>query len=194
MFDVLLITGGAGTGKTSTAADWAASRQGLAAHLSHDTVLHFVKSGILSPAHSQTTEAERQWRMAIDVCVAAARIYATAGVRCAIDTFLLPDYQDLWRDLSHLQVGLVVLHPPVEVAVARNAARFQQSGWGVAEWQVRANHDAMSAWCGHAHVFMIDNSETDRGQLLNELDEWERSRDNEGRGSLWQPMPPKKVP
>jgi hypothetical protein len=67
MFDVLLITGGAGAGKTSTAESWAATRPGLAAHLSHDAVLHFVKSGLVSPAESSGAEAERQWRIAIDV-------------------------------------------------------------------------------------------------------------------------------
>src|SRR3712207_5976110 len=75
MLDILLITRGAGSGKTSTAERWAASRAGLAAHLSHDAVHNFVKSGVISPAAGPNAEAERQWRIAIDVCVAACRVY-----------------------------------------------------------------------------------------------------------------------
>jgi hypothetical protein len=63
MFDVVLITGAAGTGKTSTARAWAASRRGVAAHVSHDDVLLFTKSGLASPAEQTTAEAERQWRI-----------------------------------------------------------------------------------------------------------------------------------
>lgn len=60
MFDVLLITGAAGTGKTATTQAWAASRHEVAAHLSHDDILLFTKSGLASPAEQTTTEAERQ--------------------------------------------------------------------------------------------------------------------------------------
>lgn len=172
MFDVVLITGGAGAGKTSTAELWAASRQGVAAHLSHDQVLHFVKSGVVSPAESTSTEAERQWRIAIDVCVAATRVYATSGIRCAIDTFLLPAYLELWQGLDHLRVGVVVLHPPVEVAVARNATRLLQVGWGVPEWQVRANHDAMDAWYDRPDVLVIDNSVLEHAEVIDRIDDW----------------------
>lgn len=174
MFDVLLITGGAGAGKTSTAEAWAASRQGLAAHLSHDTVLHLVKSGVVSPAESTSSEAERQWRIAIEVCVAATRIYAASGIRCAIDTFLLPAYLEFWQGLGQLRVGVVVLHPPVEVAVARNATRLAQAGWGVPEWQVRANHDAMEAWRDRPDVLVLDTSGIERAQVIELIDEWEK--------------------
>ncbi len=140
MFDVLLITGAAGTGKTSTAHAWAASRREVAAHLSHDNVLLFVKSGLASPAEQTTAEAERQWHVARDICIAAAHIYANAHIRCVIDTFLLPPHLPLWRGLAPLRVGLVVLHPLVGVAVARNAARMEATGWGVPTWQVHGNH------------------------------------------------------
>ncbi len=112
MFDVVLITGAAGTGKTSTAQAWAASRREVAAHLSHDNVLLFIKSGLASPAEQTTTEAERQWHIALSVCAAAANLYADNSVRCAIDTFLLPVRLAFWRGLAQRSVGLVVLHPP----------------------------------------------------------------------------------
>lgn len=175
MLDILLITGGAGSGKTSTAEAWAASRSGLAAHLSHDAVLHFVKSGVISPADDTGAEAERQWRIAIDVCIAACRIYAGSGIRCAVDTFLLPATVPLWAGLQDLRVGVIVLRPDVEVAVSRNAARLREAGWGVPEWQVRANHEAMGAWVGRRDAFVIDNSKLGWVQILTVLDEWEGS-------------------
>lgn len=173
MFDVLLVTGGAGSGKTSTAEAWAASRAGLAAHVSHDAILNFVKAGVVSPAESPGAEAERQWRIGIDVCTAICRIYAAAGVRCAVDTFLLPATLPLWDGLRDLRVGVVVLRPDVEIAVSRNAARLREVGWGVPEWQVRANHEAMGAWLGRRDAFVLDNSRKDRAQVLAALDEWE---------------------
>src|SRR5207248_19261 len=143
-------------GKTSTAEAWAASRRGLAAHLSHDAIHLFVKSGGVSPADGPNPEAERQWHLAIDVCVAACRVYAAAGVRCAVDTFLLPTTLPLWSGLRDLRVGLLVLCPDVEIAVRRNAARREETGWGVPEWQVRANYEAMDVWTGRPDVLMID--------------------------------------
>ncbi|HEX3722562.1 MAG TPA: AAA family ATPase, partial [Nitrolancea sp.] len=131
MLDVLLITGGAGSGKTSTAEAWAASRPSVAAHLSHDDVHTFVKSGVMNPADGSNEEADRQWRIAIDICVAACRIYVAEGIRCAIDTYLLPTNLVLWSALREFRVGLVVLRPDVDVAARRNAKRQHEIGWGV---------------------------------------------------------------
>lgn len=172
MLDVVLITGAAGTGKTSTAQAWAASRRHPAAHLSHDAVLSFMKSGFVSPAEQATAEAERQWRVALEICVAASRIYAASQVQCAVDTFLLPTHLALWDGLAPLQVGIVVLHPPVEVAVARNAARLEQTGWGVPAWQVYANHAAMTAWLERPEVAVLDTSRFNLSQTVAAIDEW----------------------
>jgi hypothetical protein len=173
MFDVLLITGAAGTGKTSTAQAWAASRRDVAAHVSHDDVLLFIKSGFASPAEQTTAEAERQWRIALDICCAAATIYAGNQIRCAIDTFLVPANLELWYGLSHLRVGLVVLRPSIETAVARNQARREQTGWGVPEWQVHANDDAMSAWRKHQSPLMLDTTHLSLAQVVTAIDTWE---------------------
>jgi predicted ABC-type ATPase len=175
MYEVVLITGAAGTGKTTTANTWAATRRETSAHLSHDTLLGNVKAGLASPAHHTSAEAERQWRIALDICVAAARIYAGSGIRSAIDTFCLPVHLAFWHELAHLRVGLIALHPPVEVAVARNAARLASSGWGVAEWQVRANHHAMCAWQAVPQVLVLNNAALDMGDVLGAIDAWEQA-------------------
>ena len=176
MFDVLLITGAAGTGKTSTARAWALSRHGVAAHLSHDDLMLNVKSGLVSPSEEATAEAERQWRIALNICVAASQIYAAAQVRCAIDTFLLPIYLSLWNHLAQFQVGLIVLHPTLETAIARNTARIRETGWGVPTWQIQANHAAMAEWSRHSDVLMLDNSQLTLDQVIAAINDWERDR------------------
>lgn len=173
MLDILLVTGGSGAGKTSLAEAWANRGPGLSAHVSHDTVHTFMKSGFVSPASSNSAEAQRQWRMAVEVCIAACHVYASHGVRCAIDTFLLPSTRSLWIGLESLKVGVVVLQPDVEVAVARNTQRIHETGWGVPEWHVRANHEAMSAWLDHHDICVIDNSTLDIYETLDVLDGWE---------------------
>ena len=154
---------------------WAASRREVAAHLSHDDVLLFTKSGLASPAEQTTAEAERQWRIALAICCAAAAIYAGNQIRCAIDTFLVPANLELWRSLSHLRVGLVVLRPSIETTVARNQARREQTGWGVPKWQVRANYDALSAWRKDLWPLILDTTHLSLGQVVAAIDAWENS-------------------
>lgn len=175
MFDVVLITGAADTGKTLTAQAWATSRRSVAAHLSHGDVLLRIKSGLASPAHETTSEAERQWRIAIEICTASTKIYADHQVQCAIDTFLLPDHLSFWSGLAHLRVGLVLLHPPVDLAIQRNAERLAKTGWGVPESQVRGNHAAMSAWKDDPRTLIPDTSNLSFQHSVAAIDAWETS-------------------
>ncbi len=173
MFDVLLITGAAGSGKTTTAQSWAASRQQHCAHLSHDAVMMFMKSGLASPAEQSSPEAERQWQLAIKICCSTAQLYAQEGVRCAIDTFLLPQHLVLWEGLAHLDVGLVVLQPPVELALERNFARIQKTGWGVPNRHVYENHAAMQAWNDYSTPLILDTDGLSTEQIVALIDTWE---------------------
>ncbi len=75
---------------------------------------------------------------------------------------------------------MVVLRPDVEVAVSRNAARLRETGWGVPEWQVRANHEALGVWAGRADALVVDNSRKSPMQVLATIDEWESRWDEEG--------------
>lgn len=97
-------------------------------------------------------------------------IYVAAGIRCAIDTYLLPGSVSIWAGIRDLRVGVVILRPDVEVAVRRNAQRV---GWGVPEWQVRTNHLAMSAWRERPDVLVVDNSEMVMSEVLAVVNEWD---------------------
>lgn len=156
MAQLLLVTGPAGAGKTTTADSWASSHEETAAHVSHDDIGLFVRSGFVSGADAhRDPEGWRQWRLGADICAAAARAYAGAGIHCAVDTYLLPHTRQLWTAVDDLCPLVVVLLPDVEVAVERNARR---EGWGVPEDAVRANHAAMRRWYEVPDALVLDTS------------------------------------
>lgn len=127
-----------------------------------------VKSGRVSGAES-SDEAVRQWHLAVSATGSAAGRYAEAGIDCAIDTYLLPDHLDLWSWTSEYRCAVVVLLPDVETAVKRNAKRVESTGWGVPEWQVRANHSAMASWHGHPSALIVDNSARTVAQVVDQI-------------------------
>lgn len=65
------------------------------------------------------------------------------------------------------------MHPLVEIAVARNQARLEQNGWGVPEWQVRANHEAMNAWQQDLRPLILDTTHVSIQQFITAIEAWE---------------------
>lgn len=167
---VLLITGPAGSGKTSTAEAWASTGPAKSAHLSVDGMSLSVKAGFVSGAQPGA-EAQRQWRLAISATIAAAHTYASEGVHVAIDSFALPIHLPMWEPLRAFAFGVVVLLPDVEVAVQRNGHRQATTGWGVPEADVRANHEMMSRWMDEANVLVVDNSELELTSVVAAVEE-----------------------
>lgn len=154
---VLIVTGPAGCGKTTTARSWALASTSQVAHLSVDEMSLAVKAGHVSGS-AGGSEARRQWLLAVSATGAAARTYACDGVHCAIDSYMLPERLPLWAWSEDFDRSIVVLLPNVETAVERNATRKALDGWGVPEWQVRANHEVMASWADHPSVTIIDNT------------------------------------
>ena len=165
---VLLVTGPAGSGKTTTALEWASTSTRRAAHLSVDDMSLVVKTGRVSGAE-QGDEALLQWHLAVAATGAAAEGYAAAGIDCAIDAYLLPEQLDLWSWTAPFDPLIVVLLPDVETAVQRNGRRVESTGWGVPEWQVYANHSAMGAWHEHTSALVIDNSTSTVEEVVAEI-------------------------
>jgi len=139
-----------------------------AAHFSVDEMSLAVKAGHVSGAR-EGSEALPQWHLAISATGAAACIYARDGIHCAIDAYLLPEHLPLWSWSEEFARAIVVLLPDVEAAIARNAARKAADGWGVPEWQVRANHESMASWTSHPEAIVIDNTRPSIEDVLAKL-------------------------
>src|SRR5438128_1679266 len=84
---VVLVTGPAGAGKSTISARLADTRPEPTVLLHHDLVRTFLRSGYVRPDKEWGPEAEQQWRIARDVCVAAVDTYVEAGWNIVIDAF-----------------------------------------------------------------------------------------------------------
>jgi chloramphenicol 3-O-phosphotransferase len=127
-WQVLLITGPAGAGKTATARQFAAIQAQPTLHLSLDDLRGSVQSGVANPADGWNLEVARQYSLAQRSIAHTARLYSKAGFRVVIDDAIFPEWEEAdsprWqRALRGLQYRLIVLMPRLEVAQARNAQR-----------------------------------------------------------------------
>jgi adenylate kinase family enzyme len=71
---VLVLTGPAGAGKTTTAQAWAAAQAVPTAHVSLDRVRLQVQSGFADPQHGWTAETRRQYGLARGACCPAPAV------------------------------------------------------------------------------------------------------------------------
>ena len=82
MARVLLVTGPAGSGKSTTSESFASTRRATTARLDMDLIRSFVRAGFVDPSRSWGPEAERQWELGRAICVAAIDRYRAAGIDC----------------------------------------------------------------------------------------------------------------
>lgn len=94
-----------------------------------------------------------QYALSVGACCALARSFADAGYDVAIDDVLEPlPTRSLWMPgLDGLDVRLVVLHPSLEVVLARGGARHKR----VNEQHVRAQHESLAGW---PQEFRVDST------------------------------------
>ena len=124
---VFVISGQLASGK-STIARALLERYPLGYHVDVDGIREMVTSGLASPLQ-WTDETERQFDLALAASAALAQVYQPAGFAVAIEGGVDPG-----AIAKHLAaVGLsehvlgIVLHPPLEVALARNRERQTKS-------------------------------------------------------------------
>lgn len=159
-WQVLLITGPAGAGKTTAARAFATAQSNPAVHLSLDAFRGAIVSGSANSLEGWDEECGRQYRLARAACAATARTFAKAGYLVVIDDAVFPGWPEAdltgWQgDLDGLKLALAVLMPSLEAAIERDALRSEHT---VGPGMVRVIYRMMRGWRDE-HVRVIDNSQ-----------------------------------
>lgn len=173
-WDVLLISGPAGAGKTTVARHIADTLGEPSLHISLDDMRESVRWGIEFPDGGWNDETQRQYDLARKACAETARIYLAAGFKVVLDDAVFPEWEaarlEGWQnDLGDLRIRFVVLLPPLEVALERNAQRSGRRR--LADRTVHIVHRLMRPW-RFEPVRVIDNTglsvEATAAQILND--------------------------
>lgn len=143
MSTLLMLTGPAGSGKSTAAAAWAASGTSPRALIDGDDAR--IWAGAAHPEHGWTQETQRQWDVAMDLWRAMARVYKRHEIDCVIDIYAPPGPpEDGDNIMIELGIRRVVLLPTFEVCATRNRARNRQPL--LKDDDLRTNYDDF-AWC-----------------------------------------------
>lgn len=158
MSEVLLVTGPAGAGKSTTCAEFAKSGNGMWALIEQDHIRQFVKAGFKNPSdHPWTDKTQTQWDVSVDICGDMARRYQQRDINCIIDCFAPLGSFDKWaKAFKNVDYKVIVLLPDVEVAIERNSQRIGDAR--LKESQVREHHEWLAAWQEDERARIIDTS------------------------------------
>ena len=153
---VYLLGGPVGAGKTTVARRLAA-RLPLAAHIETDRIQELIVSGGLHPQEEPNIEAERQLSLRRRNVALLADSFFDSGVTPIIDEAIvyagaLQEYTALIRSRP---LALMILAPPLEVSLARDAARAEkQVGqiWGHLDAVMREELPNTGLWVDNSGV------------------------------------------
>ena len=151
-----LISGVPGAGKT-TVARLLGGRFPLAAHIEADEIQNLIVSCGLHPQQKPAEEAARQYRLRTRNVSLLADSFAGAGIVPVIDDTVVERSRlsDYLADLRTRPLYLVLLAPPHEVALARDAAReTKQVGhiWGHLDAVMREQMPGLGLWIDTARL------------------------------------------
>lgn len=176
MSRVVLLSGPAGSGKSSAAAAWAARGPGPRAVIDADALRLLIRAGAAYPEDGWTGETERQWNIAMELWMAMARVYKTHDVDCIVDVYAPPIVDDPWRDLvNELGIERAILLPRLAVCQERNRVRNRQPFLGAADLE---QNYADFEWCVRAAQpkNVIDNSQLSVEQTVDAIEAQLRER------------------
>lgn len=123
---VWLVTGIPGAGK-STVARELAGRLPRSAHVEVDLVRHMVVSGYVVPGQEPLADSDAQLDLGARNAALLAGSLMSAGFTPIVDDVVLRLQLARYREvLAHQPLRLVVLAPPVEVAMERDSGRAEK--------------------------------------------------------------------
>jgi protein tyrosine phosphatase (PTP) superfamily phosphohydrolase (DUF442 family)/predicted kinase len=169
---LFLITGTPGSGKTATASALM-RRFPFGLHIPVDDLREWVVSGISQPVPEFTEETGRQFRLARGAAVQVATLYANAGFAVAIDDVIHDaETKTCFVDsLAPRTVLKVLLQPPLEVVLSRNANRTSKGfDTSVLADAIRGNHHSLGEQ-NRADLgwILIDNGELNVEQTVDAI-------------------------
>jgi hypothetical protein len=143
---VLMLTGPAGSGKSTAAAAWASRGTTPRALIDADALRWLIRAGVAHPEHGWTDETARQWNVAMDLWKAMVHVYQRHEIDCVIDIYAPPPPEPDDTFMSDVDVRQVILLPSIDVCLARNRARNRQPF--LQDEDLRRNYDDFAAAIG----------------------------------------------
>lgn len=157
---ILLLTGPAGAGKSTTAKAFLDSAQGTWAYLGQDELRQLVKTGYAVAddyEHNWSDAVRQQWQVTIPLSFDMARRYEEAGINCVVDFNASPEEFTTWqKHLKDLKYKLVVLMPGKATVLARN--RERPIGSKLKDNKIIQNYEKLARW-NKKDAIIIDNSQ-----------------------------------
>jgi hypothetical protein len=167
---LLMLTGPAGSGKSTAAAAWASRGTSPRALIDTDKLRWLIRAGVAHPEHGWTQETARQWDVAMDLWKAMVRVYKHYEIDCVIDIYAPPCPPEPGDTvMTDLNIRRVVLFPSLDVCLARNRARNRQPF--LEDSGLKTNYeDFASCVRRYAPENVIDNGALTVNQTIDAID------------------------
>jgi hypothetical protein len=172
---LLMLTGPAGSGKSTAAAAWASRGASPRALIDTDELRCLIRAGVAHPEHGWTEDTARQWNVAMDLWKAMVRVYMRHEIDCVIDIYAPPPPEPGDTFMTDLDICQVILLPRLDVCLARNRARNRQPFLN--DEDLRTNFQDFASAIGTTDLDnVIDNGELTVDETVEAIDAVLRAR------------------